>query len=574
MFINKDLLRYLLKFILSFCFLYYGTKAIIGLASPGGYYSSFINEYLNYVKWFRYALLYSAKGLLSIAGYKVFVQNMYILRMYNGAGVRLVYSCLGIGVMSFWAAFIFANKASWQKRSIWILGGWALFFFINVVRISLLLISANKRETNVLNLDNHTLFNIAAYLLVFVMIYLFDKSQKRSTGEGIKEASVKIGAANKKKILIMIDWFTPGYKAGGPIRSCANIASALKEEYDIYVLTTDMDHGETMPYNNIPSNKWINPTDPLIKIYYAKRSVLTHQQLFAEINAVQPDYIYLNNIFSPYFVLYPLWLKYQKKIQAKIILCPRGTLYDSALSLKGYKKKPFLLLLKWMGVHKRILFHATSEREKNAILQYFPGSDVLIADNLPDIKQPDFHTCVKIPGTLNCIFVSRIMSIKNTLFFLNILRQVKAAVYFTIVGPVEDEAYWKECMQQIKTLPHNIKVDYIGPREHEELAGLIQHHHLFVLPTAGENFGHAIFEALLSGRPVLISDQTPWVNLAASNAGWDIPLNDPDAFRSVVEAVASWDQYEFDKNALSAWQYAGNNIRAREYKKQYFNLFS
>src|SRR6202008_3042870 len=139
MFISKDLLRYLLKFILSFCFLYYGTKAIIGLSSPGGYYSSFVSEYLDYIKWFRYALLYSAKVLLSVSGYKVVIQNMYILRMYNGAGVRLVYSCLGFGIMSFWAAFIFANKASGRKKIVWILSGWAAFFFINVIRIALLL---------------------------------------------------------------------------------------------------------------------------------------------------------------------------------------------------------------------------------------------------------------------------------------------------------------------------------------------------------------------------------------------------------------------------------------------------
>jgi exosortase/archaeosortase family protein len=574
MFINKNLLRYLLKFILSFCFLYYGTKAIIGLASPGGYYSSFISEYLNYVKWFRYALLYAANALLSVFGYKVFVQNMYTIRMYNGVGVHLVYSCLGIGVMSFWVAFIFANKANWQKKIAWILGGWMAFFLINVIRIALLLLSANKREANTLNLDNHTLFNIAAYLLVFVMIWLFDRSQKKTGSEKVKRSAINSNVAGKKRILIMIDWFAPGYKAGGPIQSCVNIAFALKEEYDLYVLTTDMDHGEKIPYKNISSNEWTNTIDPLINVYYAKKTTLTRQQLFKEINGIEPEYIYLNNIFSPYFVLYPLWLKHQKKIPGKVILCPRGTLYDSALSLKAYKKKPFLLLLKWMGLHKHILFHATSEREKKAILRYFPGSDVVIADNLPDIRQPDLHSCIKMPGILKCIFISRIMSIKNTLFFLTILQEVKAAIYFTIVGPVEDEAYWAECTKKIKILPDNIKVDYIGAKKHEELAGLLQQHHLFVLPTTGENFGHAIFEALLAGRPVLISDQTPWLNLQASNAGWDLLLNDPGAFREVVEQAAGWDQQEFDRKALAAWQYAKDNINARDYKKQYFKLFS
>jgi hypothetical protein len=27
----------------------------------------------------------------------------------------------------------------------------------------------------------------------------------------------------------MVDWFAPGYKAGGPIQSCVNVAFALKD---------------------------------------------------------------------------------------------------------------------------------------------------------------------------------------------------------------------------------------------------------------------------------------------------------------------------------------------------------
>jgi exosortase/archaeosortase family protein len=554
--------------------LYYGTQAVIGLTSPGGYYSPFIHDYLNYIKWFRYALLYCSKMLLFISGYKVFLQNMYTIRMYAGHAVHLVYSCLGFGIMSFWGAFMYANNAHWQKKLIWTLGGWVSIFFINVLRVSLLLVAVNERWSNKLNLDNHTLFNIAAYVLVFIMIWLFDKSQKKTVIKDTKDFGTPINAREKKRILIMIDWFTPGYKAGGPIQSCANIAFALKDEYDVYVLTTDTDHGDSKPYDNIASNQWINNIDPLITVYYAKKATLTLQQINDEINVVQPDYVYLNSTFSPYFVVYPLWLKFRKKIKSKIILCPRGTLYDSALSLKSYKKKPFLFLFKLFAVHKYIVFHATSEREKKAILQYFPGSDVLIADNLPNLNQPAFISCDKTIGNLKCIFISRIVPIKNLLFFLDVLQQLKASAHFTIVGPVEDDSYWNVCTQKINTLPGNIKVDYIGSKKHEELAKIIQQHHLFVLPTTGENFGHAIFEALLAGRPVLISDQTPWLNLADSNVGWDLPLNNPDTFIKILEKAAAWDQQEFDKAALSAWQYAKTNIDSLDFKKQYFKLFS
>ena len=148
----------------------------------------------------------------------------------------------------------------------------------------------------------------------------------------------------KKRILIIVDWFAPGYKAGGPIQSCVNLSFALKDFYDVYVFTSDTDHGETAPYKDIPPDQWITNIDPAIKIYYAKRNGLSLKQIKNEIESVNADFVYLNHLFSPYFVVYPLWLKYAGSIKNKLIVCPRGALYDSALSVKPYKKKPFLFL--------------------------------------------------------------------------------------------------------------------------------------------------------------------------------------------------------------------------------------
>ena len=42
--------------------------------------------------------------------------------------------------------------------------------------------------------------------------------------------------SSRKKILVAIDWYLPGYKAGGPIRSCASIINCLKDDFDFAVL--------------------------------------------------------------------------------------------------------------------------------------------------------------------------------------------------------------------------------------------------------------------------------------------------------------------------------------------------
>lgn len=378
----------------------------------------------------------------------------------------------------------------------------------------------------------------------------------------------------KKKILVLVDWFAPGYKAGGPIQSCVNFAFAMKNEFSIHVLTTDTDHGETAPYADITPGQWTNSLHPDIRVFYLQKKGLSPARVREQIRAVQPDFIYLNHLFSPLFVVYPLWLKYTGWLKGQVVVCPRGALYDSALAVKTWKKTPFLWLFRRMGLHRRVLFHATNEREKAAILRYFPGSRILIADNLPNMNQPAFVSCPKRGGAVRFIFVARLVAIKNLLFFLRALEKVRATVELTVVGPVEDKGYWEECRAQISRLPANISVNYLGPRRNDELMPLLQEHHIFVLPTTGENFGHSIFEALLAGRPVLISDQTPWLGLTARRSGWDLPLNDQDGFARIVEETAGWDQDRFDEWARSAWKFARHFIENPELQHQYLQLFA
>jgi glycosyltransferase involved in cell wall biosynthesis len=380
--------------------------------------------------------------------------------------------------------------------------------------------------------------------------------------------------SGKKKILVLVDWFAPGYKAGGPIQSCVNFAFAMKKDFSIHVLTTDTDHGETAPYEGIAAGQWTRNLHPDIKVFYLQKSTISPARLKEQIAAVQPDYVYLNHLFSPLFVIYPLWLKYTGALKSRVVICPRGALYDSALAVKPWKKTPFLRLFRWMGLHRRVLFHATNQREKAAILQYFPGSAVIIADNLPNMNQPAFVSCPKKPGAVKCIFVARLVSIKNLLFFLKALENVTANVELSVVGPVEDKGYWEECREKIAQLPAHVSVNYLGARRNDELMPLLQQHHLFVLPTTGENFGHSIFEALLAGRPVLISDQTPWLGLTAQKAGWDLPLNDPSAFTRIVDETAGWEQASFDQWARSAWEYARHFIENPELQRQYIQLFA
>jgi glycosyltransferase involved in cell wall biosynthesis len=379
--------------------------------------------------------------------------------------------------------------------------------------------------------------------------------------------------SKRKKILLLVDWFKPGYKAGGPIQSSFNFAYAFKDIFDIFVLTTNTDHGETQPYAGIESNKWIDNKWEGIHIYYADKASLTTKQLYKVINSVDADYVYLNHMFSPRFVLYPLWLKWRGKLKSNVVLCPRGALYQSALSVKRYKKSPVLSLVKLLNMHRKMVFHATNEREYNAIQSFFPGSNAVIADNLPRTDQPPAVPIKKEKGYVKCVFIGRIVPIKNLSFLLQALRDCTVLVKLTVIGPVEDEEYWKKCQKMITELDNNIEVTYAGPKDNDEVFDALSKHHLYVLPTTGENFGHSIFEALFSGRPVLISDQTPWHNLPVLKAGWDLPLNDSKGFARIIDIVGNFSQEEYNVWLNGAWSFAHDFINNPKLKQPYFQLF-
>ena len=380
--------------------------------------------------------------------------------------------------------------------------------------------------------------------------------------------------SEKKRILILVDWFYPGYKAGGPIQSCVNICLALKDRYDIKVITTDTDFDEKEPYQNIKTNEWVSSLHEKIEVYYFKKKRLTAGALRKQIQQTEADYIYLNHIFSPLFVIYPVWLKFLGKIKAQLVLCPRGGLYDNSLAVKPFKKKIFIHVFRWLGLHRLIIFHATNEREKDAINHFFPGSHIVIANNLVKMNQPAPVVFPKEKGILKCVFIARILPLKNLLFLLNVLMNVTAKIALTIIGPVENEDYWALCRATIQQLPSNISVVYKGPVHNDMLITILQEHHLFILPTLGENFGHSIFEAFLAGIPVLISDQTPWKNLTAEKVGWDLPLDNYTAFQNAIETAAAWGQDEFNEWANASWLYAAKFINNPQLIEQYDALFA
>lgn len=175
---DKRFLKFIAVFLGTFAACYYGALFFTGLAVPGGSYSPFIERYFNIASWMRTAIILSSKSLLSLFGISCYRADDYVLRSLSGNGVRIVYSCLGFGVMSFWAAYIIATPAQLKKKVLWFFIGILSLFIINAVRISLVLASAEKGWQFPFGWDHHTWFNIVAYLFIFILIFSYQPKSK------------------------------------------------------------------------------------------------------------------------------------------------------------------------------------------------------------------------------------------------------------------------------------------------------------------------------------------------------------------------------------------------------------
>ncbi|GAF04922.1 glycosyltransferase family 4 protein [Saccharicrinis fermentans] len=320
---------------------------------------------------------------------------------------------------------------------------------------------------------------------------------------------------HKKKILIFIDWFLPGYKAGGPVRSMANMVEYLKDTYQFFIVTRNTDYTETTPYTGIKPNVWTDFSEN-VKVFYTTPE---YQNLasFKRISKAEVfDVIYINGIYSWKFSILPLMAL--RNYKGRKVVASRGMLAQSAIDVKGGKKKIFLKLAKFLNMYKDVVFHVTNDKEKEDVNEALGlGLSIRVADNLPKKELPLEKSIHKVGGKLRLVSLARISPEKNTLFAIEQLAKlehVKGEIVFDLYGQVYDADYWEACQKVMDRLPENIRVSYKGLVDADLVGEKIQHYHVLFLPSRGENFGHVILESLMSGRPVLISDQTPWRDLA------------------------------------------------------------
>ena len=363
-------------------------------------------------------------------------------------------------------------------------------------------------------------------------------------------------------VLLLAQHYLPSERAGGGLRTIVNMVERLGNRFEFRVVTTDRDLGEPEPFDSISIGRW-NQVGRA-QVLYAPLWRLGLRRLRRLLREVDPDVVYMNSVFSPLAVRYLLLRRVGLGGRAAAIIAPEGELAPDPLRKSPVKKRVFRLFARATGLHRGIEWKAAAAQEAEAVRRLIPGSRrITVVPNMPPLPEHLLYrgaAVEKRSGELRVVFLARVVPIKNLKFALELLGDLEGSVCFDIYGPMEDEAYWRECERVVAALPANVRIRYQGVLPASRVTETLARYHFMLLPTLGENFGHVIIEALGAHtrdhkRPNSVA------GTEAGPAGLDLPLENPEAWQAVLKACVALGQEEYAALSRSAQRYAGSWLR-------------
>lgn len=336
----------------------------------------------------------------------------------------------------------------------------------------------------------------------------------------------------------------------------------LGDDIDFRVVCMDRDLRQSVAYPDVQIGSWQRVGKG--HVIYLPAPAMRPWHLRRLLGNETPDMVYFNSFFNPRFTISPLWsVRYGLLPDWKTLIAPRGEFSPGALKFSAQKKKAYLCAALVSGLLKDVQWHASTQYEAEDIKRVTGAADkrITIAPDLPGSVPCYVRRESKVAGMLRIVTLSRVVRQKNLAQAIEIVSRLEGDITFDIYGLQEDPNYLEECKALIRSAPRNVRINFLGPIAHEAVAARLDSYHVFLLPTNSENFGHAIYEAMSGGLPVVISDRTPWRHLGSHGAGYDLDLDDKQGFVTALTRYVRMSADEFESHKIGARRFAQDWIR-------------
>ena len=132
--------------------------------------------------------------------------------------------------------------------------------------------------------------------------------------------------------MTLSDYYLPGYKGGGLVRTISNIVDWLGGEFDFRIITRDRDLGNDHAYPNIQYDSWMPVGKAQVR--YMPPDAWKLSTLSNLLNQINYDALYLNSFFSVLSVkiMFLHWGK--RRPEKPSIRAPRNEFYPGTVVLK------------------------------------------------------------------------------------------------------------------------------------------------------------------------------------------------------------------------------------------------
>ena len=333
------------------------------------------------------------------------------------------------------------------------------------------------------------------------------------------------------RICLVSSSFYPATFYGGPISATWDLSKKLAENgHEIYVSTTNANGDVKL---SVECNHFLEKENHVFVKYYNEQ--ITNKFSFSFLFGIwsdikKSDIVYIQYLFhySVFFSL--LFCVIQKK---KIVICPRGSF--SAFTLNN--KLPFIKLL-WLNFFikplvNKIVWQASSYLEEIDILNKFPGADVKIINDGIDYESFQNSIILSRNELLNKFIGNTFNNVSSIFFSMGRLHKIKGFdvlidafnlflekdKFAKLIIAGGDNGVGVQLKNQIKKLNLSSSVFLIGAINFEDKKLLLNNCDYFALASEFESFGIVIAEALSCGKPVVISNKTPWKDIQINNCG-------------------------------------------------------
>jgi glycosyltransferase involved in cell wall biosynthesis len=345
------------------------------------------------------------------------------------------------------------------------------------------------------------------------------------------------------KLLHVSASYLPATRYGGTIVSVHGLCQALaRRGHDVHVYTTSVDGAGNSPVpHGVPVDVegvkvWYFESPQARRLYYAPAMASALRAHIGDFAVVHTHSIYL----------WPLWTAARRAYRAGVpyVVSPRGMLEKALIEQKSLLWKAALIgFFERRTLERAAAIHVTSRREADQARRF--GFDFPPMCEIPNGADCELtgagETSERVRAILSggpyALYLGRINWKKGLDRLIRALALVPA---MRVVLAGNDEEDYRQTLEPIAAANGvSDRVLFAGHVGGADKAALLKHGDFLVLPSYSENFGNVVLEAMMAGRPVLVTAEVGIADVVRDSGAGVVVDGDPASLGGAMATLAA-----------------------------------